>query len=73
MNVTEVRRQILSLVDDLPEEGIVITKHGEPCARLVPFHQTVKGRYVDGPLVKSKGPPGPLCPDTENPYDLIFN
>ena len=23
--------------------------------------------------VQAKGPRGPLCPDTENPYDLIFS
>jgi hypothetical protein len=28
---------------------------------------------VTGPIIKGKGKPGPLCPTTENPYDLIFD
>jgi hypothetical protein len=27
---------------------------------------------MTGPPIKGKGKPGPLCPTTENPYDLIF-
>jgi prevent-host-death family protein len=73
INATELRRRILSLLDDLPEEGIVITKRGEPRARLVPLKRRRKGRYVTGPLVPGKGSPGPLCPGTENPYDLVLD
>ncbi len=73
LNATELRRRILSLLDDLPEEGIVITKHGEPRARLVPVKRRRKGRYVTAPLVQGKGSPGPLCPKEENPYDLLFD
>jgi hypothetical protein len=25
------------------------------------------------PLLFGKGKPGPLCPDTETPYDLVFD
>jgi prevent-host-death family protein len=73
MNVTEVRRRILSLLDELPEDGIVITKRGQPVARLIPVKRKRKGRYVTGPLIEGKGTPGPLCPTTENPYDLVFD
>ncbi len=73
LNVTELRRQILTLLDHLPEEGIVITKRGEPKARLVPVKRRGKGRYVTGPLVSGQGSPGPLCPKAENPYDLLFD
>ena len=73
LNATELRRRILTLLDDLPEEGIVITKRGQPRARLVPVKQRHKGRYVTAPLIQGKGAPGPLCPDTENPYDLLFD
>ena len=73
LNATEVRRRILSLLDELPGEGIVITKHGKALARLVPIREERKGRYVTGPMVPSKGRPGPLCPSTKNPYDLLVD
>ena len=60
LSITEFRRQCLSLLEALPEEGIVITKRGQPVAR------------VALPLLKGKGRPGPLCPNTETPYDLVF-
>ena len=34
LSVTEFRRQCLSLLEELAEEGIVITKHGCPVAVL---------------------------------------
>ena len=34
--ISELRERLLSLVDDLPQEGIVITRHGRPIARLTP-------------------------------------
>jgi prevent-host-death family protein len=73
LNVSEVRRQLLSLLDDLPEDGITVTKHGQPVARIIPIKRRKKGRYVTGPLLEGKGRPGPLCPTTENPYDLILD
>ncbi len=73
LNATELRRRILSLLDDLPEEGIVITKRGEPRARLVPLKRRRKGRYVTGPLVAGKGPRGRLHLRAENPYELLFD
>jgi prevent-host-death family protein len=44
LDVREVRRRLLSLIDDLPEEGIVITQNGEPFARLIPMERTKKGQ-----------------------------
>jgi antitoxin (DNA-binding transcriptional repressor) of toxin-antitoxin stability system len=73
MNATELRRQMLSLLDHLPEEGIVITKRGLPVAEIKPIRQARKGRYIRGPFIEGKGQPGPLCPTTETPYDLIFD
>lgn len=73
LNVTEARRRMLSLIDDLPDEGIVITRHGEPMARLITINRARKGRYVTGPLIRGKGPLGPLCPMEENNYDLLFD
>ena len=72
MNVTEVRRCMLSLIDDLPDEGIVITRRGEPMARLLPVKPARKGRYVTGPMVPVKGPAGTIRPTTEASYDLLF-
>ena len=33
------KEQCLALLDSVDPEGIVITKHGRPVARLVPFQQ----------------------------------
>jgi antitoxin (DNA-binding transcriptional repressor) of toxin-antitoxin stability system len=73
LSVTEFRRQCLSLLEELPEEGIVLTKHGHPVARVTPVHSPRKGERVALPLLTGKGQPGPLCPDTETPYDLVFD
>jgi len=73
LNVTEIRRRILTLLNDLPEEGILITRRGQPLARLVPAQRSRAGRYVTAPLIEGKGAPGPLCPTAENAYDLLFD
>ena len=72
LNATEFRRRLFSLLDELPEEGIVITKRGQPRARLIPVKRRGKGRYVTAPIIRGKGSPGPLCPKAESPYDLLF-
>jgi prevent-host-death family protein len=73
LSITEFRRQCLSLLEDLPEEGIVITKHGQPVARVAPVRPMRTGARVTLPLLKGKGRPGPLCPHTETPYDLVLD
>ena len=73
MGITEFRRRCLALLEDLPEEGIVITKHGRPIARVAPMRPKGKGERVTLPLLKGKGRPGPLCPTTETPYGLVFD
>lgn len=72
LSVSEFRRQCLSLLENLPDEGIVITKRGRPLARVAPVRLARQGKRVKLPLLKGKGRPGPLCPDTETPYDLVF-
>ena len=73
LSITEFRRQCLSLLENLPEEGVLITKRGQPIARVAPVNPTHKGKRVVLPLLKGKGQPGPLCPDTETPYDLVLD
>ena len=73
LSITEFRRQCLSLLEDLPEEGLVITRHGQPVARVAPLRPVRQGERVTGPLLKGKGRPGPLCPNTETPYDLVLD
>jgi hypothetical protein len=73
LSITEFLRQYLALLEDLPEEGIVITIHGRPIARVVPIRTRRKGERVTLPLLKGKGRPGPLCPNTETPYDLVLD
>lgn len=73
MNVTEVRRRLLSLVDDLPREGIVITKRGRAVAEIRPLLQSRTGNFVTGPMIPARGRRGPLAPKTGNPYELVFD
>jgi len=73
LSVTEFRRQCLTLLDVLPPEGIVVTKHGQPVARVLPMNAPRKGARAKPPLIIGKGKVGPLCPNTETPYDLIFD
>ena len=35
--ISDFRQQCLSLVDELPPEGILITRRGEPVARVIPI------------------------------------
>jgi antitoxin (DNA-binding transcriptional repressor) of toxin-antitoxin stability system len=36
MNASKFKERCLALLDNLDPEGIVITKHGKPVARLIP-------------------------------------
>lgn len=38
LNATKFKEQCLSLLDNLSNEGIVITKHGRPIAQVVPIN-----------------------------------
>ena len=38
LNASKFKEQCLGLLDTLDSEGIVITKHGKPVARLIPIH-----------------------------------
>jgi antitoxin (DNA-binding transcriptional repressor) of toxin-antitoxin stability system len=73
LSVTEFRRKCLSLLEDLPAEGIIISKRGQPLARITPLRRRRGGERVVLPLLKGKGKRGPLCPNTETPYDLVFD
>jgi prevent-host-death family protein len=73
LTITEFRRRCLSLLDNLPDEGLIISKRGRPVARIMPIRSDRTTRRVTLPLLKGKGRPGPLCPNTETPYDLVFD
>jgi antitoxin (DNA-binding transcriptional repressor) of toxin-antitoxin stability system len=73
LSITEFRRQCLSLLEHLPAEGVVITKRGRPLARVAPVRAERRGERVKLPLLKGKGRPGPRCPNTETPYDLVLD
>jgi antitoxin (DNA-binding transcriptional repressor) of toxin-antitoxin stability system len=47
LNVSEFREQCLSLLDELPAEGVLIMKRGRPVARILPV------RDNDGDLIGS--------------------
>ena len=48
LNISEFRAKCLSLVEDLPAEGIVITKRGKPIATLAPIRK--RGRSLIGSM-----------------------
>jgi prevent-host-death family protein len=73
LSVTEFRRECLSLMEHLPEEGIVVTKRGKPLARVLPVRAARRRRRVVLPMIEAKGKPGPLCPNLQAPYDLLFD
>jgi len=39
IGVTKFKEQCLALLDKLSPEGLVITKHGKPVARVLPYPQ----------------------------------
>ncbi|MCY4548632.1 MAG: type II toxin-antitoxin system Phd/YefM family antitoxin [Defluviicoccus sp.] len=43
IGATEFRDRRLALLDDLGEDGLVITKRGKPVARLLPFERRHAG------------------------------
>ncbi len=47
LNISEFRKRCLSLIDELPAEGVLITRRAHPIARLVPVQED------DGDLIGS--------------------
>jgi len=43
INASKFKEQCLALLDNLDPEGIVITKHGKPVARLIPASSDCAG------------------------------
>lgn len=73
VNITEFRRRCLTLLEELPEEGIVVTKRGKAIARITSISAGRKGKLVTSALHPGKGKPGPVRLDRETPYDLVFD
>lgn len=40
ISASKFQKKCLSLLDNVPTEGIIITKHGQPVAKLIPYHAT---------------------------------
>jgi len=72
LGITEFRLRCLSLLENLPEEGVTITKRGQPLAHIAPVNPPRKGQRVRLPLLKGKGRRGPLCPNTGTPHELVI-
>ena len=49
---TEFKEKCLRLIDDVDDEGFIITKRGHPVARLVPIKKTDNLRQLYGALGK---------------------
>ena len=39
IGAAKFREQCLALLDQLDAEGLVVTKHGRPVARVIPYHR----------------------------------
>lgn len=37
IGISKFKEQCLALLEDLPPEGVVVTKHGKPVARVIPY------------------------------------
>jgi prevent-host-death family protein len=62
IGAAKFKEQCLAILDELDAEGIVITKHGRPVARLIPYEQeparligSLKGRLAVKGDVMSTG------------------
>lgn len=76
LNITQFRSECLSLLEDVPEGGILITKRGKQLARVMPVKHARrrKGKMVISALIKGKGSPGPALGDgLTTPYDFLFD
>ena len=36
--ITKFKKQCLVLLDQIDDEGLIVTKHGKPIVRIVPYH-----------------------------------
>lgn len=43
MAASKFKERCLSVLEDVGEEGIVITKHGKPIAKLMPYREASSG------------------------------
>ncbi len=43
LNASKFKEQCLSLLDHLDPDGVIITKHGKPVARLIPIESGCAG------------------------------
>ena len=39
IEAAQFKKECLALLDQLDEEGLIVTKHGKPVARVVPYDQ----------------------------------
>ena len=61
MNASKFKEQCLSILDHLDSDGLVMTKHGKPVARLIPVNAdckdligSMKGKIrVNGPILST--------------------
>jgi prevent-host-death family protein len=71
MTASEFKAKCLKELDNLPEEGIVITKHGKPVAKVVPikkknfmdFYGCMKGKLKINGDIYSTGAWDDWTPD----------
>ena len=42
LGVTEFKQRCLAIIDRLDRDGLIITKHGKPVARIIPIERSSK-------------------------------
>jgi len=62
INASKFKEQSLAILDNLESEGIIITKHGKPVAKLIPIQEqsasligALKGKLVINGDIMSTG------------------
>ena len=73
LTMTEFRRQCTSLIENLPEEGVVITKHGRAIARVLSVQERRKRKLITTALYPGRGKSGPGPLDLQILYDLVLD
>ena len=46
INATEFKAKCLKILDELESQGVVITKRGQPVARLTPLHEVDNSKLI---------------------------
>jgi antitoxin (DNA-binding transcriptional repressor) of toxin-antitoxin stability system len=60
-------------LENLPEEGLLVTKHGRPIARVLPITAGPKSKLITTALYPRKRGKRLIALDGETLYDRVFD